>query len=246
MTTTTASSTLMQVNLQSIITLDDAGIQAGFLAMRECDKSHIDHLVASELRDVPPVTIAARNGAYVLVDGYHRVEAARQLKRTAIAANVVTYPSDEAIVDAAFSANLRHGLPANDEQRMWYALWLHEHGVKQADIAIKMGMSQGHISRLLKKAERVLSEDDNDSEQASYQTAMIDYAKRLTNALQAFFQHEQAVLSASDSKRSESVRARALAKHLDASPKSIAMVQSLARTLQQTSELLQQKTKSKH
>ena len=57
----------------------------------------------------PPITIAVLNGAPVLVDGFHRVAAAKQIGLPSLPAIIADAKLDELLWIAA-EANLKHGL----------------------------------------------------------------------------------------------------------------------------------------
>lgn len=61
--------------------------------------------------ELPPVQIAELNGAYILVDGWHRVAAAESIGRKEIAATVEPVASEEEALWLAAKANVKHGLP---------------------------------------------------------------------------------------------------------------------------------------
>ncbi len=68
--------------------------------------------------EFPPIKVANVGGKLYVVDGFHRLEAARQAKRTQIAAEIAPM-SEKAAVALAINANALHGLPLSqkDKQR---------------------------------------------------------------------------------------------------------------------------------
>lgn len=67
---------------------------------------------------LPPITVARINGAYVLLDGWHRIAAAERVGAFEIDADVVEGVYIEEAKWLAASANLKHGLPLRrDEMR---------------------------------------------------------------------------------------------------------------------------------
>lgn len=60
--------------------------------------------------EMPPIQVAVVNGAACVVDGWHRIEAARKLGWHAMPAIITTATESEALWSAA-QANLKHGLP---------------------------------------------------------------------------------------------------------------------------------------
>lgn len=66
--------------------------------------------------EMPPLTLARINGALVLVDGWHRLAAAKQLRRTDVVATIEDMNEKEAEWAAAL-ANTTHGQPLRREER---------------------------------------------------------------------------------------------------------------------------------
>jgi len=60
--------------------------------------------------EFPPITIGKVNGAPVVIDGWHRVTAARKIGRTTLPAILVENPEHE-LGWLAAEANLKHGVP---------------------------------------------------------------------------------------------------------------------------------------
>jgi transposase-like protein len=65
---------------------------------------------------MPPIRLARVKGALMLVDGWHRLYAAKQLKRDSIRATVEDMSEDQARWAAA-EANTTHGLPLNKKEK---------------------------------------------------------------------------------------------------------------------------------
>lgn len=59
--------------------------------------------------ELPPIQVMVVDGAPTLVDGWHRVEAARKLGETSIVAEI-THGTEADLIWAAAEANLKHGL----------------------------------------------------------------------------------------------------------------------------------------
>lgn len=66
--------------------------------------------------EFPPISIAMVNGAAVVVDGWHRVEAARRVGSRTLLANVETMSRNEARLRATM-ANLKNGLQMKPKER---------------------------------------------------------------------------------------------------------------------------------
>jgi ParB-like nuclease domain len=69
----------------------------------------------------PPVTVARVNDAFVLVDGFHRFEAAAQLGLESIAATVFEPDEGADLLGVAFDLNARHGRPLTLKDRKAFA-----------------------------------------------------------------------------------------------------------------------------
>ena len=91
-----------------------------------CDGLNEDHVLAlmETPEDWPPITIAHDRGEPVVIDGFHRYEAARRLGHESIAAKVF-YPDQNAdLFRIAFSLNIQHGRPLTRRDRNAYAAHL--------------------------------------------------------------------------------------------------------------------------
>src|SRR5215207_6390463 len=69
----------------------------------------------------PPLKAVPRDEAYLLVDGYHRLEAARNLRLESVRVEVVKVPSDEDLHELAFRLNATHGKPLSLVDRRTFA-----------------------------------------------------------------------------------------------------------------------------
>ena len=74
--------------------------------------------------DWPPIMVAHVNGANVLIDGFHRHEAARRLGYESIAAKVFYPDQNTDLFRIAFSLNIQHGRPLTRRDRNAYAAHL--------------------------------------------------------------------------------------------------------------------------
>ena len=153
-----AEAHVVQVPIEAFISLADAGIPGGDLAVRELDERHIQDLVNSDNSTWPALKAANANVGLILVDGYHRREAGRRKGEATIATLVQPYATIQDVIEAAFRANLAHGLKASDENRGDYVFWLHitYPEMSQEDIARRSGMSQPAVSKAIAKREALL------------------------------------------------------------------------------------------
>ena len=88
------------------------------------DERHINELVKhSDPAAWPPIMVDL-SGAYRLIDGHHRYEAAKRLALETLVADVLS--QDGADYEKAFEANSAHGLQLTPEDRKNYARYLRE------------------------------------------------------------------------------------------------------------------------
>lgn len=87
---------------------------------------------------LPPIEINQKNE---LIDGWHRVRAAKRAKRSEITYVVVETESDDDLGDKMWSANLQHGVQYTRVQRQTQGLKLHGRGLKAKEIAQRVGVS---------------------------------------------------------------------------------------------------------
>ncbi len=140
---------------RDFISLRDAGVAGGAFAMRELDQNHVETLVHSDATTWPPVQVTLATCGYIIIDGYHRWTAAQLKRLKAIRASSKTYHSEQEVVEAAFRANLQHGLKASAQTRGDYAYWLHLSypTMGQIEIARRVGISQAMVSKAIAKRE---------------------------------------------------------------------------------------------
>ncbi len=68
-------------------------------------------------KSFPPVILGFHNDNYIILDGFHRVGAAKQLNRTSIEAKVLKELSLSQCRQFAMTSNLRHGKPASNKDK---------------------------------------------------------------------------------------------------------------------------------
>ena len=120
-----------------------------------------DDLIAqySDIFDaLPPIEINQRNE---LIDGWHRVRAAKHAKKTEIAYFVVETKDDEDLADKMWDANLKHGVQYTRDQRQTHGLKLHERGLKAMEIAERAGVGVNTVYRWT-KAQREKAKQERD------------------------------------------------------------------------------------
>lgn len=153
--------------LDSIISLEESGISGGAFAMREINQGHVEHLAHSNPAEWPPIKVTKSDMGYILIDGYHRKLAAPQLSLTEILADCKSYSNENDVIEAAFRANLKHGLKASNETRSDYAYWLHltYPKLRQEEIAERVGVTQSVVSKAIARREARLAGEDAPEEQ---------------------------------------------------------------------------------
>lgn len=153
----------IKLAVRDLISLKDAQLPGSELAMRPLDEVHVQRLVESSVERWPAVTVAPVKAGgtriiYLLIDGYHRREAATRKQEPVLLAVVQRYHTVQDIVDAAFRANLTHGKLASEQTRGDYAYWLHStyNEMSQEEIARRTGISQAAVSKAIAKREKLL------------------------------------------------------------------------------------------
>jgi predicted transcriptional regulator len=133
-------------------------IPGGAVAMRPLDPSHVQQLVVSQMDDWPPILVTHTDVGYLVIDGYHRWQAARLKHAPTIKACCQPCADERAVINAAFRANLAHGLKATTSIRGDYAFWLHTTfpALHQDQIAQLTGLTQGAVSKALAKRKRAV------------------------------------------------------------------------------------------
>ena len=105
---------------------------------------------------LPPIEINQHNE---LIDGWHRVRAAQQEKRTDIAYVVVETKDDDDLTDKMWDANLRHGVQYTRVQRQIHGLKLHERGLAAKVVAQRVGVGASSVYSWTKELREKLKQD---------------------------------------------------------------------------------------
>lgn len=109
-------------------------------------ESHIRLLMEVGPDHWPPLLVSpADNDTYDVIDGFHRLEAARRLGLAALPCTIAAgagYPE-------AVAANIAHGLPLTKADRADAARWWHETepGVSYREIGRRVGLSDKTVKR---------------------------------------------------------------------------------------------------
>ena len=143
-----------------LIALDDVVLRDD-LDPRRGDRD--DDLIAqyADIFDVlPPIEINQHNE---VIDGWHRVLAARHANRTEIAYVVVETEDDDDLSDRMWESNLKHGVQYTRDQRQTHGLKLHERGLAAKVVAQRVGVSASSVYSWTKELREKIKEE-RDSE----------------------------------------------------------------------------------
>ena len=97
---------------------------------------------------LPPIVINQKNE---LIDGWHRVKAAKHAQRTEIAYIVVETEDDADLGDKMWAANLKHGVQYTRVQRQTQGLKLHQRKLTAKAIAERVGVGVNTVYRWTKE-----------------------------------------------------------------------------------------------
>ena len=107
---------------------------------------------------LPPIEINQHNE---VIDGWHRVRAAEQAKRTEIGYVVVETKDDDDLADRMWESNLKHGAQYTRDQRQTHGLKLHGRELSAKEIAGRVGVGVNTVYRWT-KAHREKAKQDRD------------------------------------------------------------------------------------
>ena len=225
------------------------------------DEKHVESLMCDSPDTYEPIQVATLdNGAsYVLVDGYHRVEAATRMKATSLRAVLVRYELTEAdkaspnkppyaLLLAAYDANVKHGRPLSVQERKDYAyiMYLLNPGLSWVQLAKIVKVSDKTVKAYVKSQEKEAAndaenEDEGTEEEKVYERAQVDYTKKLVNALSGFYSNERALFGQLSGTRSENKRVKALVGAVKKSEEVATLFDSLARSFAQAAGVIREK-----
>jgi ParB-like chromosome segregation protein Spo0J len=148
------------LSIKDLLSLKDVVKGAGAFAMREIDPGNLESLTCSDPGTWPPISVTKSSAGYIYYDGQHRIEAAKALKLETIQASCKTFTHINDLIEAAFRANLKHGLQASQETRSDYCYWLSitYPELTQRQIAIRVGVTQSTVSRAIEQRKKRLQE----------------------------------------------------------------------------------------
>lgn len=97
---------------------------------------------------IPPIMVAKDSQGYVLIDGWHRMEAARRLDWTKIEAKIEDIPEEQRLF-RAWKANDKSPMPPTRQERDDYIIRLAQLGWNQEEIAREVGLSRPRIAQII-------------------------------------------------------------------------------------------------
>lgn len=135
-----------------VIALEDLVADEGYQPREGLSTKHVALLAASEPEEWPPLLVTPCNaGGYYVIDGFHRLEAAKRLGLEELRCVV----DRQAGIHEAFAANLKHGLPLTLEERREYACWLHQldPSLSLRELGRRCGLSHHTVKDALERVE---------------------------------------------------------------------------------------------
>lgn len=88
----------------------------------------------------PPITVGLVKNKYVLVDGYHRLEAYKKLKKVKVEANVLSGRTKKQLFIEAVRLNAQHGYQFNSQDTTNIVLKLKKYNISKQKIASIVGI----------------------------------------------------------------------------------------------------------
>ena len=96
------------------------------------------HAYAEEMKagaKFPPIMVGEYEGRLIVVDGYHRVGACKELKIEFINGSIKKYGSIKALVEDSVRANNHHGIRYTPQDKAHIARMLEEYGLQRDAVA---------------------------------------------------------------------------------------------------------------
>jgi ParB-like chromosome segregation protein Spo0J len=120
------------------------------IQVRDCIDPAIVERYMDAFDALPLIDVVQTDTEYLLVDGFHRVEAGRRLHRDTIAVRVTAGTRDDALSMAA-TANAKHGKNLTRSERDGAIRRLHEINPERSlrDIGAEMGVSHETVRRAI-------------------------------------------------------------------------------------------------
>lgn len=116
----------------------------------DLDGAHIEHLKEA-VESWPPLVVVSDGGnGFILVDGFHRLTAAKELGLETVPVQVVDAAADDDLLPLAFDLNSKHGLPLTLDDRRAFARYLLESDPSGSDRSLgkRCGLSAATIAKI--------------------------------------------------------------------------------------------------
>jgi len=118
---------------------------------RALNEAHVRQLMVSDPDAWPALTVSPVNEGYLLIDGFHRLEAATRLGLKTLACSIAPgagYPE-------AFAANMAHGLTLTIDERKDFVRWLadDEPDLSYRELGRRSGLNHETVKRALTEGE---------------------------------------------------------------------------------------------
>lgn len=84
---------------------------------------------------LPPIDIVKYQGVYVLIDGFHRIQAHKRIQEKFISANIHKDLTEKEIFIMALKLNLKHGIPLTTYDRANAIIKLRKYGISNIKIS---------------------------------------------------------------------------------------------------------------
>jgi hypothetical protein len=135
---------LTAVRLDQLVLLDTLQVRVRLDLQAVRTYRQIFEDVPEDKCTCPPITVYLHQGSYVVADGFHRVTAARQAKRTTLNAYVREGSLDDAWL-SAMETNIRHGMPYTREDKQKIVTWFLDHPRYGSGSARDIAALTGHL-----------------------------------------------------------------------------------------------------
>ncbi len=186
------------VPLKELHTLQDARIPGADLAQRPLREAQVVSLTMADPATWPKILLTrTKEYGLVVIDGYHRREAGTRQQLTEIRATIRAFATVNEVIEAAFQANLHHGLPTSATTRSDYAYWLFTTypDLKQNEIARRVGIKPSTVNTAIKRRVR-------ERKEAEKKRQLLESSHWSKEALQ-----EEVVREARDKEIAQAIRA---------------------------------------
>ena len=124
---------------------------------------------------LPPIDIVKYQGVYVLIDGFHRIQAHKRIQEKFISANIHKDLTEKEIFIMALKLNLKHGIPLTTYDRANAIVKLRNYGISNTKIS---EIFEVKVERLKQFAARKIAYATSGEEIALKGSISAEYAGR--------------------------------------------------------------------